>query len=909
MRKFFRDTKGAVTVFVTLLLIPAMLVSGTAVDLVRMHTAKSIIQDANQLALNSVLTQYNALLYDLYGIMGVAQDDPILGALLDEYIRVAVFGEAWQDRTLGTLQVFYGADLSMEEPLFPEGKNLRNEDVLRRQIEEYMKFRGPVVLVMEFIEALTDNKLKEDAQILEDKLEIDSAIANLHDKYKKLYEVITKADKSDQVDGGMAGGTVGTVSSGLKNINGQFTSLQSCYLAWKRAEAAISKADEAAAVAAEEAAQAETEEEAAAAEAALEAAQAAAEAAATDMANQEARYPVILSNIKSYTVGGKTYTDWNGNRWTGGGNPQGLNKTIENTIIYAEDWKPVFDVVVTIAKEIDALKGDLGQKVDLLEEKINSGGCSDEVRLIFTAEYGDPPKTILQRYRDILKWDAEPMAATYQSRGYWYIDDVMKPLLESVRFRNRNNESAPSLSREELANVPSDARFSFASAASGPGNPVEYYAGFADESVTYKMPPGFQKFAELSDRHKAFFDELSAMMKQPDTPPVKLYEGQEEGKGRNSEEKQRDMIGGLLELVNSASDGLSNNPIGARYLSDDDTPEAGKLNVLEIGPMLAQALASPVLGVIQDPLGQVAKFGDYMLLLTYSTSTFSNYATTKPDSVGKTRADIQEIEFPSSITGAPISPEVNYFFQSEWEYLYNGSENAAINLSAVTRLLFMLRLVCNYIQVFSVPEVTAIVSSIQAAFSWAPPLSIILGEMARAAFAAAETMVDVAALRAGHKLPLFKNVATEWVCTPRGLANALTSLASAETVDGGRYQNEKGLTYSQYMLFLFVTKAAVYIGSDGTAANELAKRTGNLIEWNVINFKNGCMADEAKMADALGAADRFRLVDMKTDFSITTTVDMRMLFLSMVFAQNYADSRGLGIAPSIQVSMTDYRGY
>ena len=134
-------TKGAVTVFVSLLLIPAILVSGTAVDLARIHTARSVLQDANQLAGNSVLSQYNALLYDLYGLFGVAKDDPILGKLLDEYIKVSVFGEPMQDKTLGSLQLFYGSDISLGDLSFESGKNLGNADVLRRQIEEYMKFR------------------------------------------------------------------------------------------------------------------------------------------------------------------------------------------------------------------------------------------------------------------------------------------------------------------------------------------------------------------------------------------------------------------------------------------------------------------------------------------------------------------------------------------------------------------------------------------------------------------------------------------------------------------------------------------------------------------------------------------------------------------------------------------------
>ena len=59
----------------------------------------------------------------------------------------------------------------------------------------------------------------------------------------------------------------------------------------------------------------------------------------------------------------------------------------------------------------------------------------------------------------------------------------------------------------------------------------------------------------------------------------------------------------------------------------------------------------------------------------------------------------------------------------------------------------------------------------------------------------------------------------------------------------------------------------------------------------------------------LTAEGSFRLLDMKTDFSLTTTVDMQMLFLSMFFAQNFSNSRGIGMPATIPVSVTDYRGY
>jgi len=872
MRKgLFGDTRGAVTVFVTLLLIPAMLVSGTAVDLARIHTARSIVEDANQLAANSVLTQYDALLKDLYGIMGVAKDDPILSALLDEYITVTVFGEEGMDRALGTLQVFYGANISMDEPFFPEGKNLRDEGVLRRQIEEYMKFRGPVLLVKEFIESLTDNKIKEDAERINEKLEIDKGIADLYEKYKKLYDAIVAADKCNQVAGGMAGGTVGTVSSGLTNIWSQFVALYACHDAWESVD--------------------RTEP-----------------GAAETRANYAARHSAIRVNIKSYVVGGQTGSGWSGGNWSRVGSSQGLNKTIENAIEYAENWKPKFDAVVTIAGEIDEMGGELARKLDELERRINNGECSEEVRAAFKERSGNPPKSMIERYRGILRWKIKPMATAFRNGGHSYIDNEVKPLLDSVKYRNAGNASAASLSRPEMAYITSDGRFALSGLSSN--SLAATLAGYDSDSVTYKMPLGFRKFSEHPGDNRAFFDELSEMVKQSNLPPVKLYEGQEDSKGASSEEKQRESNDNLLKLVNSAYTGLTNSPLGAERINDDKTPDVDRLNMLEIVKMIPEALASPVLRVIQDPFGAAGGMGDYLLLLTYSTSMFSNYATTRPASVGKTRDDLSGIAFTKSITGVPMSPEVNYFFQSEWEYLYHGSENAGKNLSAVTGLLFMLRFVCNYIKVFSVSEVSAIVSSIQAAFSWAPPLGLVLGELARAAFVAAETLVDVAALRSGHRVPLFKNVAKgEWVCSPRGLLKALSDVAAGGAVDGSKFKSEKGLAYSHYMLFLFLGKAVAYVGRDGDAATELAKRTGNLIEWNVINYRSGSKANEAKMAAALAASNRFRLEDMKTDFSITTTVDLRMLFLSMAFARRFSDSRGIGAPPAMPVTVTAYRGY
>jgi len=862
MQEFINNTKGAVTVFVTLLLIPAMLISGTAVDLARIHTARSIIQDANQLAANSILSQYNALLKDLYGLFGVAEDDPVLGQLLDDYIKVSVFGESGQDRSLGTLQLFYGSNISLAEVLFADEKHLRNEDVLRRQIEEYMKFRGPVIIVQDMLELLGSSTFKEDTGVIGDKLEIEKAIAEMYEMYKELYDAIVFADKCDQI-GGIVGGTVGTVSSSLDRMREEFISLKYCYEAWENATGA-------------------------------------------EKAEYERRYTDILENIRVRTVGGNAKINWVNGRWLGTSYSQGLNKTIENAKDHAENFKPNFDKVINIAKQIDSMSIELSRKINAFESRLTTGSCNDELKTALTEKTGTPAKSILDRYKDILKWDnLEDMAVSFQINGYSYIDDVMKPLLESVRYRNMHSTWSTSLTRIQLENIVSNPGFRLSENILAANSPATILGSYTKANVTYNVPPGFKKFAGCDDNNKLFFDELSLMMNQPKIPPVRLYDDQKEASGLNAESKQRGMITDLMGLVSAAYAGLKNEPLGAKYINGKNAPVSEKLDLKDIEDLISQAANEPASNVISNLTSSVIGAADYLLLLSYCTSVFSNYTTARPDSTGKSKSDLGSINFPKTITGTLLSPEVNYFFQSEWEYLYTGDENASKNLNAIKRLIFIVRLICNYITVFSVSEITAVITSIRTAFIWNPPLGLILGELARAAFVAAESAVDVATLRAGYKVPLIKSGKSgEWVCSPGGISKALADITT-DNINAGKNTGDKGLTYSNYMVFFFIAKAL----TGSKAESELTQRTANLIEWNVINYKHGIFSDEGKMAGALSDGNRFKLLDMKTDFSLTTTVDLRMLFLSMLFAQNFSDSRGIGMPSAMPVIVTDHRGY
>jgi len=862
MKKFLKNTKGAVTVFVTLLLIPAMLISGTAVDLARLHTARSIIQDANQLAANSVLSQYNALLHDLYAIFGIAKNDPILGNLLEEYISVSVFGEAGTDRGLGTLQLFYGSDISVDEPYFPDGKNLRNPAVLRRQIEEYMKFRGPVIIVKEFLELLGMSTFSSDVSTINDKLEVEEEIARILEKYKELYDAIVFADQIDKF-GALVGTTVGTLSSALVPIGAQFAALSANFNAWMEWSEEQRRKEES-----------DDEEE---------------ETEPTEEIDFEGIHQAILENIVRHTIGG--------------GSLLGLNERIVRAIRNIDPFKSRFHSVVAIASEIDAMKSNLSEMVDSLESKINSGDINEELRDALTERMGSPPKSMIERYRDILKWDSiEAMAIVFKDGGYEYLDEILKPYLDAIIYRNRRNESGPSMTREELANAPSDSRLML---SEGNSSFIFALGSYSNDDISYKMPPGFIEFGKHPGDNEAFFKELEEFLNQPDVQLTALFDGQSEANGADSEEKQRNMISELKELVDAAYAGLTNNPLGAKHINSGGYSKKSAEGMGDFNGLIKQMADAPVTGIISDPAGSVARASDHLLLLTYSIGMFSDYTTGRPEITGKSIAEINEAELPKTIAAIPLSPRVNYFFQSELEYLYNGSENASVNLSAITRLIFKVRLICNYITVFSVREITNIVNSIRNAFSFKPPLGLLLGELARAAFVAAESAVDVARLRGGYRVPLQKSVQNgEWLVRPGGVARTLKSIA-ADTFDDKDDEKDSGLSYVNYMAFFFITKAVF----SSNAGDELVTRVANLIEWNVINYRQNINGNEEQMSEALRQEGRFKLEDMKTDFSLTTSVDMRMLFLSMIFAQDFSDTAAIGMPTRMPVRLTAYRGY
>ena len=886
MKKFRCDMRGAVTIIVSMMLIPALLLSGTAVDLARIHAAKSAAQNANQLAANTVLSQYDALLKDLYGLFGVAEYDPILAGMINDYIQVAILGQKpgddWIETGLGTFQMFEGSTVSAE--VAPAGDyHLGNRDVLRRQIEEYMKFRGPVILVEQLLKSFETHgsSVKSSYEAIEQQEIVGDLMVEFVGMYVDLYDAIVAADRCREIYGNpnlFAG--IGRITRSLRIIKETFIALEKVYEDWIKVCEEIETVTE----------QLESERENDPQDTELIAElQENLSALQSQKASLESSYDEKREHIEVLAVGG---------------NPVGIEKMIENVKADAIEFKKNFQKVVDIATSIDGKREEIRKEIADLQQKINDPDCDPTLK--------EEMKAIIDECSELLNQfpNIEKLAKTYQTAGNNYIDKEFIPMLEKIKYRDDKNESKGTLSISELGEIATNSSFGLKEDPRAADSKVALYGGFAE--VGYSVPEGFKKFAAFGGDHKSLYDHLDEMAKKSNDFEPESIDGLEDKSGaKDAGKRQRNIIQQLKKLAEDAKDKLTNDPLGAEKIVDStvSNPAARSFN-----------MNNGVIDMLNDPAGAIQDMADYALVLTYATGMFSNYTTGKPAELNGSEG-VKKTPLVEAVTGIPMSPKVNYFYQSEWEYLLIGNKDADKNLKAVSDLIYTIRVVCNMIAVFTIPEVKQTANTIKEVVTLAIPyvgsaLGVVLYFATFTAFAAAESVIDLADLRGGCKVPLIKNK-SNWICRPEGIVNRMKTFGkdgdiSVESAD--EHGKEKGITYEQYMLSFFIVDAMVY----GKSIDTLVERMGNLIEWNVVNYdakanaKN--MDDKGNvktaqaitaMSTALAEEECFRLSKMRTDFDVTTVIDLRLMFLTMPMFQK----QGSPFTNEYQVTETDYRGY
>ncbi len=209
---FYRNN-GAITVFLSLILVPILILAGIAVDAVRIYGAKAIVSDSAELTMNTALASYDQVLKDVYGILTISADENELSNNLIKYFENTVnsmglqFNEddSYTRAIISDIKNIIGSKeqldfnnlIDVETVDFIakgiDGTQLYYPETVKRQIVDYMKYRGVVSIGGNFLDKI--NMFKEvpkQQEVIETKVEYENSLSDIDSLCKEIYAAMIK---------------------------------------------------------------------------------------------------------------------------------------------------------------------------------------------------------------------------------------------------------------------------------------------------------------------------------------------------------------------------------------------------------------------------------------------------------------------------------------------------------------------------------------------------------------------------------------------------------------------------------------------------------------------------------------------------------------------------------------------
>ena len=184
MNKLMKEARGAISIFLALVLLPMVMVSSVFVDSSRIKLARSMGASAGDLTLNTALTNYDTELKTIYGLFATAQNMDEMMESLEDYYRQSIeaagidedIASDFAGNIMDALKSETGTDDLMNIQLagldveIPQGAHLGNPAVMKGQIVEFMKYRAPLSLGLGLIDSLSNLKdLNKQMDVVEKK--------------------------------------------------------------------------------------------------------------------------------------------------------------------------------------------------------------------------------------------------------------------------------------------------------------------------------------------------------------------------------------------------------------------------------------------------------------------------------------------------------------------------------------------------------------------------------------------------------------------------------------------------------------------------------------------------------------------------------------------------------------------
>nr|WP_027871389.1 DUF5702 domain-containing protein [[Eubacterium] cellulosolvens] len=159
-----KGQRGAVSVFLTLVLVPVLIFACLTTDVAKICSAKVVISDSGELAMNAALAQYDETLFDQYGLLAMSKTPESMERELESFFCGTLSSSgipeaSGYEEILGLVnENFHAFHVNHTE--------VYRTEVEKQQILEYMKYRAPVCLtelVLKKLGFIKDNKKLLDA--------------------------------------------------------------------------------------------------------------------------------------------------------------------------------------------------------------------------------------------------------------------------------------------------------------------------------------------------------------------------------------------------------------------------------------------------------------------------------------------------------------------------------------------------------------------------------------------------------------------------------------------------------------------------------------------------------------------------------------------------------------------------
>ena len=169
MFRFVLIRRGAISVFLVVVLVPMLVMSATMVDVSRVNLGNAMAVSAGDLTANTVLTNYDYQLKKMYGLLASSNNtkdflDKMEGFYCDTIMAGGIDKDTaatWAKQLRGSVSSTDLQNIAVEENSFKlnvlQGKNgsLMNPAITKTQIVNFMKYRGPVNMGTSIFDAVS----------------------------------------------------------------------------------------------------------------------------------------------------------------------------------------------------------------------------------------------------------------------------------------------------------------------------------------------------------------------------------------------------------------------------------------------------------------------------------------------------------------------------------------------------------------------------------------------------------------------------------------------------------------------------------------------------------------------------------------------------------------------------------